>query len=161
MTLAIDSLNRILKDKTRRKIVLLLNEKSSLTYTELMDAVKISSTGTLNYHLKVLGDLLEKNDAGQYMLNEKGKLAARFLIEFPEQEKMVASVLDCSSRVGLCWVTVSFVTVLLGVLRFLRLGTRHIRIYHCLVIYLLFLPHDPTCKQNTANTCPEKPDKSG
>jgi len=74
-----------------------------------MDALKITSTGTLNYHLKVLGELLEKNAAGQYLLNEKGKLAAQFLIEFPEQDGalqakrkwwrrywIVAVVLDCA-----------------------------------------------------------------
>jgi hypothetical protein len=86
MSLGIDSLHKILKDETRRKIVLLLNEKGSLGYTDLMDTLKISSTGTLNYHLKVLGELLEKNETGQYLLSEKGKLASRFLVEFPEQD---------------------------------------------------------------------------
>ena len=64
MTSTIDSLHKILKDETRRNIVLLLSEKSSLSYTDLMDALKIGSTGTLNYHLKILGDLLEKNMTG-------------------------------------------------------------------------------------------------
>lgn len=86
MSLGIASLNKILKDETRRKIVLLLNEKGSLSYSDLMDSLSITSTGNLNYHLKVLSDLLEKNEAGQYMLNEKGKLATRFLVEFPEQD---------------------------------------------------------------------------
>ncbi len=86
MTSTIDSLHKILKDETRRNIVLLLSEKSSLSYTDLMDALKIGSTGTLNYHLKILGDLLEKNMTGQYMLTEKGKLASRFLIEYPGQD---------------------------------------------------------------------------
>jgi hypothetical protein len=51
-----------------------------------MDATKTSSTGQLNYHLKVLGDLLTKNKAGQYLLTEKGKLASKLLLEFPEDE---------------------------------------------------------------------------
>lgn len=49
MSLGIDSLNKILKDETRRKIVLMLNEKGKLGYTDLMHALKISSIGTLNY----------------------------------------------------------------------------------------------------------------
>ncbi len=57
----IDSLHKILKDPTRRKAILLLND-GSLTYTELMDKLDIISTGTLNYHLKVLGDLVEKDE---------------------------------------------------------------------------------------------------
>jgi DNA-binding transcriptional ArsR family regulator len=84
MSSGLASLHKILKDETRRKIVLSLNEKGSLSYTDLMDTVEIVSTGTLNYHLKVLGDLIYKNDNGQYALTEKGKLASRLVTEFPE-----------------------------------------------------------------------------
>lgn len=84
MTSTIESLHKILKGETRRKIVLLLNEKGSLGYTNLMDSLNIVSTGTLNYHLKVLGDLLEKDETEKYILSEKGKLASRLLTEFPE-----------------------------------------------------------------------------
>lgn len=86
MSVGIESLNKILKDETRRKVVLTLAEKGNLSYTELMETLRIGSTGTLNYHLKVLGDLLEKTESGQYTLSEKGKLASRFLTDFPEQD---------------------------------------------------------------------------
>lgn len=79
------SLHKILNDGTRRKIVLLLNEKSALTYTDLLNAIG-GSTGTLNYHLKVLGDLLEKNTDTQYVLSKKGKVASQLLVEFPEPD---------------------------------------------------------------------------
>ena len=85
MTSTIDSLHKILKDETRRKIIRALSEKGSLTYTDLMDSLNIVSTGTLNYHLKVLGNLLEKDETERYVLSEKGKLASRLLTEFPEQ----------------------------------------------------------------------------
>ena len=80
------SLHKILKDPTRQKIISLLNEKGSLTYTDLLNAAGAISTGTLNYHLKILGDLLEKTEAGQYTLSEKGKLASRLLVEFPQPD---------------------------------------------------------------------------
>lgn len=86
MTSDLTSLHKILKDETRRKIISLLDEKGSLGYTDLMNTVGVASTGTLNYHLKILGDLLEKNEAGQYGLSEKGKVASRLLVEFPEQD---------------------------------------------------------------------------
>ncbi|MCW3996158.1 MAG: winged helix-turn-helix domain-containing protein [Candidatus Bathyarchaeota archaeon] len=86
MNSGLDSLHKILKDENRRKIVLLLNEKGSLSYTDLMDMLGIVRTGTLNYHLKVLGDLLAKNETGHYVLTEKGKLSSRLLIEFPEPD---------------------------------------------------------------------------
>jgi DNA-binding transcriptional ArsR family regulator len=75
---------KILGDETRRRILLLLKEKGSLGYTDLMNQMGISNTGTFNYHLKVLGDLLHKNSAGQYTLSEKGKLAVHLLLDFPE-----------------------------------------------------------------------------
>lgn len=89
MSSGLTSLHKILKDETRRKTVLLLSQKGFLSYTELMDALGIISTGMLNYHLKVLGDLLVKNEAGQYSLTERGKLAARFLTEFPDENKQL------------------------------------------------------------------------
>jgi hypothetical protein len=84
MTSAIDSLHKILKDETRRKIIFKVNEKGIIGYTDLMESLNIKSTGTLNYHLKVLGDLLKKNDLGQYTLSEKGQVAFKVLTEFPE-----------------------------------------------------------------------------
>jgi hypothetical protein len=84
MTAQIDNLHKILKDQTRRNIILLLNNKSALTYTGLMEEMGFTTTGLLNYHLKALGDLLVKNEAGQYSLSEKGKVASRLLLEFPE-----------------------------------------------------------------------------
>jgi DNA-binding transcriptional ArsR family regulator len=89
MSTSIDSLNKILKDQTRQKIILLLNDKQSLSYTELMDTLKVSNTGTLNYHLKIIGELIEKDQAGKYRLTEKGKVAVQFLTVFPEQDNAV------------------------------------------------------------------------
>jgi DNA-binding HxlR family transcriptional regulator len=88
MSSGIASLHKILKDETRRRIVLLLNEKGSLSYTDLMNSLEIVSTGMLNYHLKVLGPLLTKNAEGQYALTDKGKLASRLLLEFPEDSQL-------------------------------------------------------------------------
>jgi len=86
MNSGIASLHKILKDETRRKIILLLNEKGSLSYTDLMDSLSIVSTGTLNYHLKILSELLAKTNDGKYILTEKGKLASRLLLEFPDTQ---------------------------------------------------------------------------
>ncbi|MDR1993628.1 MAG: winged helix-turn-helix domain-containing protein [Nitrososphaerota archaeon] len=86
MSSEIESLNKILKDKTRREIILILTDRESLSYTELMETLQIGRTGTLNYHLKILGGLLEKTNSRQYTLSEKGKLVARFLTEFPEPD---------------------------------------------------------------------------
>lgn len=81
MSNGIASLHKILKDETRRKILLVLEERSNITYTELMNAIGIQSTGKLNYHLKILNGVVS-NESSQYYLTEKGKLAIRLLEEF-------------------------------------------------------------------------------
>jgi hypothetical protein len=80
------SFHKILKDETRQKIITLLNEKGSLSYSDLMESTEVLSTGLLNYHLKVLGDLLQKNENGKYVLSEKGQLAHKVLTEFPSKQ---------------------------------------------------------------------------
>jgi hypothetical protein len=67
----------------------MLNDKEAMTYTELMGAADVISTGTLNYHIKVLGDLLVKNESGQYTLSNKGKAAVRLITEFPDVDYSV------------------------------------------------------------------------
>jgi DNA-binding transcriptional ArsR family regulator len=89
MSSGIASLHKILKHETRRQIVLLLNEKGSLNYSDLMDTLGLLSTGTLNYHLKILGDLLVKDANDQYTLTERGKLASRLLMEFAEKDDVL------------------------------------------------------------------------
>ncbi|MCW4005308.1 MAG: winged helix-turn-helix domain-containing protein [Candidatus Bathyarchaeota archaeon] len=87
MTSGVEFLYKILKDETRRKIVLLINEKQALSHTELINQLGFLTTGRLNYHLKQLNDLLTKDAEGRYTLTEKGKLATRLLIEFPDQNR--------------------------------------------------------------------------
>jgi len=52
---------------------------------ELMNLLEIANTGKLNYHLKVLGNLIEKGDDGKYRLTERGRLAFQLVQKFPER----------------------------------------------------------------------------
>jgi hypothetical protein len=79
----ISQLHNVLRDSTRARILELLNERTSLSYVELQELLHISHTGKLNYHLKVLGDLLVKDEhTGRYSLGEKGTLAVALLSKF-------------------------------------------------------------------------------
>jgi predicted transcriptional regulator len=69
------SLHEILNDENRRKIIRLLRENGTLSYTELMKASQIDSNGKMNYHLTALNHLLAINNKGQYSLNDKGVFA--------------------------------------------------------------------------------------
>ncbi len=117
MTPSINSLHKILKDQTRRKIIVILQEKGALGYTELMEHLEITRTGTLNYNLKTLGDLLAKDNSGRYILSEKGQVAYRVLAEFPngppmEQaykwKRVVASILAIANGISLIVSTLLF-----------------------------------------------------
>jgi len=76
---------KILEDDLRQKILVLIAERGSLSYSDLMEKFDPISERLLNYHLKVLGDLLCKNGA-QYVLTERGCVALKFLAEYPLEE---------------------------------------------------------------------------
>lgn len=125
----IAALHKILKDKTRQKIITLLNQKDSLSYTELLEATQAGSTGLLNYHLKILGDLLVKNQEGQYQLSEKGKLSHKLIVEFPDvsnqaqkrrNQKVLLTVLGIGQIV---YLSILLLFYFLGQLEFYRLIT--------------------------------------
>jgi len=85
MDMDLASLHKILKDPTRRNIVLHLSRRGQLAYMELMNLLEITNTGKFNYHLKVLGNLIEKGEDGKYRLTERGQLAFQLLQKFPEK----------------------------------------------------------------------------
>ena len=92
MSVDFKSLSGVLKHPIRRTIVLTLYERKNVSYVELMKLVGVTNTGKFNYHLKILGDLIEKNQNGEYGLTEKGLLAAQFIQRFPEKELQQTSL---------------------------------------------------------------------
>jgi hypothetical protein len=82
MGVDLESFQDVLKHPIRRKIILALSQAENLSYTELMGAAEPANTGKFNYHLKILADLIQKDDSGKYKLTEKGHLAAQFLQTF-------------------------------------------------------------------------------
>lgn len=72
----LESLHKILRHPLSRRIVLALHKNRELAYVDLMNLLGVVNTGKLNYHLKILGDLIEKNNAGKYVLTERGELAS-------------------------------------------------------------------------------------
>jgi DNA-binding transcriptional ArsR family regulator len=83
MSIDIPRLSKTLNDETRIRILRLLREKKSSSYSDLMQTLRITNTGRLNYHLKVLGDLIAKDgQSGAYALSEKDIIAINFLDKF-------------------------------------------------------------------------------
>jgi DNA-binding transcriptional ArsR family regulator len=80
------SLHEILNDENRRKIIRLLRENGTLSYTEIMKASQIDSNGKMNYHLAALNHLLAINNKRQYSLNDKGVFAYSSINTFQSQK---------------------------------------------------------------------------
>ncbi|MCW4006393.1 MAG: hypothetical protein NWF04_07355 [Candidatus Bathyarchaeota archaeon] len=74
-----EALLDVLKHPIRRKTIIALSKTHSLSYTELMKQTQAANTGKLNYHLKILADLIEKDQNGKYHLTQKGQNAAQLL----------------------------------------------------------------------------------
>ncbi len=75
-----DEFFEALANPIRREIITLLYDRIELSHKELMDYLGVSS-GLLNFHLRKLGDLVEKTESGTYKLSEKGMIAYRLLRE--------------------------------------------------------------------------------
>lgn len=83
MSVDLPHLHGILKDKTRARVLELLEQRERLSYVELQTLLGIAHTGKLNYHLKILGDLISKDEqSGLYSLSEKGRVAVALLGKF-------------------------------------------------------------------------------
>ncbi len=83
MSVDLPKLHNVLRDRTRAKILELLDQSGPLAYVELQSLLQIAHTGKLNYHLKLLGDLITKDEqSGKYGLTEKGRLALTLLGKF-------------------------------------------------------------------------------
>lgn len=68
----ISGLLKAIQHPIRRSIMDQLNETTSpIPYSELLHIVE-DSTGKLNYHLKIMADIVEKRDTG-YTLSDKGR----------------------------------------------------------------------------------------
>lgn len=62
-----------LKHPVRRQILVLLEQKGEVSFTDIQNAVGINDTGLLSYHLKELAFLVEQSGRGKYRLSEVGQ----------------------------------------------------------------------------------------
>jgi uncharacterized RDD family membrane protein YckC len=68
----------LFSNQLRREILLLLNEKEELSYTDLMSALDVDS-GKLSFHIRNLQIFLEQTPNGKYKLNRLGDQAIRYI----------------------------------------------------------------------------------
>lgn len=81
MTADQESVSRILSELShslRREILLKLDEKTELSFTDLMKTLNVD-TGKLSFHIRSLGSFLEQTPTGKYQLSKLGKNAVVFV----------------------------------------------------------------------------------
>lgn len=116
---------KTLSHPLRARIIELLYENDELSYTEILNALKID-TGQLNFHLRNIEGLLERTAHGNYMLNEKGKLGyyvmrgvkkrtgkEEIAIEpqAPVEKRVMAALIDYSLFIGSPFLFILFLNI--------------------------------------------------
>jgi DNA-binding transcriptional ArsR family regulator len=79
-----------LKHPIRRQVLLLLEQRGEVSFTDIQNAVGINDTGLLSYHLKELALLVEQSARGKYHLSEIGQ-TSMVLFRKVERERQSAS----------------------------------------------------------------------
>ena len=75
----------VIGHEIRRRILKLIYERIELSYTEILNTLGISD-GLLNFHLRRMGDLIQKTEKGTYILTDKGKKIYRIIKSIEEDD---------------------------------------------------------------------------
>ena len=117
-----DAIFAALKHPLRRRILLLLDEKGEVSFTDIQKAVGVEDTGLMSYHLKELALLVSQSARGRYRLSEIGKISVALLkkversrntsqVARKELGRLVAKVLWFLIISAVPWVTAMTVDI--------------------------------------------------
>ena len=87
----------IIGHEIRRKILKLIYERIELSYTEILNTLEISD-GLLNFHLRRMGDLIQKTEKGTYILTEQGKKIYQIIKAIEDDEETIPQYGDIIIR---------------------------------------------------------------
>ena len=76
----VSSILSVLSHPLRREILLSLSEKGELTFTDLLNMLKVD-TGKLSFHLRTLSVFIEQTPTGKYKLSRAGENALRVIFD--------------------------------------------------------------------------------
>ena len=112
-----DEIFAALKHPVRRQILLFLEERGEVSFTQIQNAVGIEDTGLMSYHLKELAPLVEQSERGKYRLSEVGQAGAE-LFQRVERERQRSSVAVRTELDKYLSETIVKSVLLLGILAF-------------------------------------------
>jgi hypothetical protein len=78
---------KALDHQTRRDVLRYIGERKDASFTEILNALKISDSPTLAYHLKTLSPFIEQKE-GEYRLTIIGKDAYNLLLKTHAYDKL-------------------------------------------------------------------------
>ena len=78
-----------LSHEVRRKVIRVLGERKKATYSELMNEVGISDSGTFAFHLRRMRYLVNKDRYGNYFLTDLGKIGYEILVNIGKLKEAV------------------------------------------------------------------------
>ncbi|MFQ6064901.1 MAG: ArsR/SmtB family transcription factor [Candidatus Bathyarchaeia archaeon] len=104
-----------LKHPMRRRILLLLEEKGEVSFTDIQKVVGVEDTGLMSYHLKELALLINQPARGKYTLSEIGKTSVALMkkversrdmskVVRKEQGRIVGEIVGFLAIGALSWV---------------------------------------------------------
>ena len=116
-----ESVSRIMSElshRLRREILLKLDEKGELSFTDLLNILNVD-TGKLSFHIRKLGDLLEQTPTYKYQISRLGENAVAFIkdveawaVEADMSRKTILPAATLKKRI--CAFSIDF-TILLGI----------------------------------------------
>ena len=83
-----------LKNPTRRQILLLLEQKGEASFTDIQNALNLTDTGLLSYHLKELGILVEQSSRGKYSLSEIGQTSMTLFNKVEKEQQRTSKMVQ-------------------------------------------------------------------
>ena len=95
-----DAIFAALKHPMRRRILLLLDAKGEVSFTDIQKAVDVEDTGLMSYHLKELALLVDQSARGKYRLSEIGATSVALLKKVEETRDLSGAVHKELSRLA-------------------------------------------------------------
>jgi DNA-binding transcriptional ArsR family regulator len=83
-----------LKNPTRRQVLVLLEQKGEASFTDIQNALNLSDTGLLSYHLKELGVLVCQSSRGKYSLSEIGQTSMALFNKVEKDKKQTRKMVQ-------------------------------------------------------------------
>ncbi|MFH2111366.1 MAG: helix-turn-helix domain-containing protein [Candidatus Bathyarchaeota archaeon] len=107
---------KALDHQMRRDVLRYVGEAKSVSFTEILNSVKVPDSPTLSYHLKTLSPFVEQRE-GKYELTVMGRDAYNLLLKTSSYSRLALfwrNKRNATMGTGLLWLTAIIAAVYMG-----------------------------------------------